>query len=314
MKFKPLILTCVLASSLSLFSCSTNPNNDGKTHIICSIFPIYDWVSNIVGDNDDIVVDLLLKNGSDPHSYQPSVADVASINKSSYFIYNGGESDSWAKDIIKQTPKSLNAISLFDVLTESRLLPVDSVSEEDHDHDKHEEFDEHIWLSLRNASFIVSSLAKTLSDHFIIDSELVDSYISELETLDSKYIEVTNSEDTTDKLVIADRYALRYLSHDYNLTCFAAFDSCSAETEASFQTIVGLAKRIDENNLQSVIILESSSDKLAKTIISNTSTKNQEIHVFNSLQSVTESQIKKGLSYVSVMASNLEVLKEAIAK
>lgn len=311
MKFRPLIFTCFLVSSLSLFSCSPSSNNDGKRHIICSIFPIYDWVNNIVGDSEDLVVDLLLKNGNDPHSYQPSVADVASINKSTYFIYIGGESDNWAKDIIKQAPTSLKTISLFNVLTESRLLHVDSVSEEDHDH---EEFDEHIWLSLKNASFIVSNLYDTLSKDYSLDKDLVDSYVDELENLDEEYVEATNDGNTTDTLVIADRYALRYLAHDYYLTSFAAFDGCSAETEASFQTIIGLAKKIDEHNLKSVLILESSSDKLAKTIISNTSTKNQNIYVFNSLQSVTESQVKKGLSYLSVMKDNLEVLKEVIAK
>ena len=46
------------------------------------------------------------------------------------------------------------------------------------------------------------------------------------------------------------RFPFRYLIEDYGLTYYAAFIGCSAETEASFETIAFLSEKIDELNLK----------------------------------------------------------------
>ena len=138
-----------------------------------------------------------------------------------------------------------------------------------------------------------------------------DAYIQKLDDLDKEYEAVVTSA-AKKTIVFGDRFPFRYLADDYGLSYYAAFPGCSAETEASFETITFLAEKMDELELSKILVIENSDKKIAKTIIDNTATKNQEILVMNSLQSVTSKKIEEGVSYVSIMQENLEILKQAM--
>ena len=99
---------------------------------------------------------------------------------------------------------------------------------------------------------------------------------------------------------------------DYGLNYYAAFSGCSAETEASFKTITFLAGKVDELGLKAVLTIENSDQTIAKTIIENTETKDQEILTLDSMQSTTSKDVENGVTYLSIMERNLEVLKEAL--
>ena len=103
-----------------------------------------------------------------------------------------------------------------------------------------------------------------------------------------------------------------YLTEDYGLDYYAAFEGCSAETEASFETVAYLASVVDDLNIKSILIIDGSDGKLAETIISNTAEKNQQILTLDSMQSVSSSDIEGGETYLDVMEGNLEVLEEAL--
>ncbi|WP_406032822.1 metal ABC transporter solute-binding protein, Zn/Mn family, partial [Treponema saccharophilum] len=92
------------------------------------------------------------------------------------------------------------------------------------------------------------------------------------------------------------------------------FTGCSAESEASFKTIAFLAGKVDELNLGSVCQIESGNGKIARTIIKTSKNKNAKILTFDSMQSTTKKQIKKGATYLGAMEENLKVLKEALGK
>ena len=73
-----------------------------------------------------------------------------------------------------------------------------------------------------------------------------------LAALDQEYqTSVEKSQSKT--LIFADRFPFRYLIDGYNLTYYAAFAGCSAETDASFETITFLAGKLDELNLPAVL-------------------------------------------------------------
>lgn len=329
----------LLTACTSNASTSTNKtvaSSGKKLKVVTTIFPEYDWVNQILGDKaDKAEVTNLLNSGVDLHSYQPTAQDILKIGEADVFIYVGGESDKWVEGALKSANnKNIVAINLMETLGKENVKEeevVEGMQEDDHDHDKdseksenhkddhdHEEeteYDEHVWLSLKKASFLCDSIASALEkadpDNASTYSANVASYKENLNKLDGDYKKAVDSASTK-TLVFGDRFPFRYMVDDYGLNYYAAFVGCSAETEASFETITFLAKKVDELGLKNVLTIEGTKHKIAETIVQNTKEKNQKILTLDSLQSATAEDAKNGKTYLSVMESNLEVLKEAL--
>lgn len=298
-------------------------SDDSKIKVVTTIFPEYDWVKSIVGeDNSNVELTMLLDNGVDLHSYQPTAADIMKISDCDLFIYVGGESDSWVDGALKEAVnKNMKVINLLDVLgntvKEEEVKEGMEAEEEEEGEESEEEpeYDEHVWLSLKNAKVLCKAIADNLSE---IDPENKDVYIqnekdyaTKLDALDQEY-QTTVDASTQKTLLFGDRFPFRYLVDDYGLDYYAAFVGCSAETEASFETIKFLSEKVDELGLKNVMTIEKSDQKIAKTIIENTKDKNQSILTLDSMQSTTSDDVKNGTTYLSVMEKNLEILKEAL--
>lgn len=499
MKKRVFIILAVVMALLCLAACGQNKSKysskNDKIKVVTTIFPEYDWVREIAGENSNVDITMLLDNGVDLHSYQPTAEDIMKISSCDMFIYVGGESDEWVEDALKESVnKNMKVINLLDVLKDTvkteEAMP-GMQSEEGHNHGyshfddsdvqdrsltdwsgewqsvypylengdldevmeckaesgektaeeykkyyetgyktdvekmsingeegtmeftkngvtskakyeykgykiydyslgnrgvryffeavdntsdapkyvqfsdhgispgksehyhiyagndsfdalseemdnwptyypagmtsneikedmlEHEEkeYDEHVWLSLRNAEKLCDAIADSLCD---IDSENKNVYSTnaavyknKLKELDDQYKDVVKN-STNKTLLFGDRFPFRYMVDDYGLKYYAAFAGCSAESEASFETISFLAKKVDELGLKNVMTIEKSDKKIANTIISNTKNKNQKIFELNSLQSTTLKDVKNGVTYLSVMKSNLNVLKEAL--
>ena len=480
-KYISILLAAVMAVGC-LAGCGQKNSNeqadntdDGKLKVVTTIFPEYDWVKEIAGDEiSNIDLTMLLDNGVDLHSYQPTSEDILKISDCDLFVYVGGESDSWVDDALKNaTNKDMQVINLLDVLKDS-IKTEESMpgmqAEEGHNHGyahfedsdvqdrtlsdwdgdwqsvypylqdgvldevmekkaesgektaeenntmcfvkngvaskatyeykgyqiydyesgsrgvryffeatsgdadapkyvqfsdhgiapgkaehfhiyagndgfdalseemenwptyypadmsgkeiaedmlEHEEkeYDEHVWLSLKNAQTLCKAIAEALEtadpEHKDVYAANVDSYLEKLSSLDGQYQDaVANGSQKT--LLFGDRFPFRYMVDDYGLKYYAAFAGCSAESEASFETISFLAKKVDELGLKNIMTIENSDQKIAKTIRDNTKDKNQEILSLDSMQSTTSEDVKNGTTYLSVMESNLDVLKKAM--
>lgn len=186
-----------------------------------------------------------------------------------------------------------------------------------HSHDHGEEaLDEHVWLSLKNARLLSDRLAQELEQLDPANGPAyranVQAYQQQLDRLDAQYQAAVGAASVK-TLLFGDRFPFRYLVDDYGLSYYAAFPGCSAETEASFETIVFLAGQLNRLSLGHVIIIDNSRDDIARTIIDNTTAKDQEIVTLNSMQAVTARDVADGMTYLSVMESNLEALKQALA-
>ena len=501
-KYISILLAAVMAVGC-LAGCGQKNSNeqadntdDGKLKVVTTIFPEYDWVKEIAGDEiSNIDLTMLLDNGVDLHSYQPTSEDILKISDCDLFVYVGGESDSWVDDALKNaTNKDMQVINLLDVLKDS-IKTEESMpgmqAEEGHNHGyahfedsdvqdrtlsdwdgdwqsvypylqdgvldevmekkaesgektaeeykeyyengyktdvsqitidaenntmcfvkngvaskatyeykgyqiydyesgsrgvryffeatsgdadapkyvqfsdhgiapgkaehfhiyagndgfdalseemenwptyypadmsgkeiaedmlEHEEkeYDEHVWLSLKNAQTLCKAIAEALEtadpEHKDVYAANVDSYLEKLSSLDGQYQDaVANGSQKT--LLFGDRFPFRYMVDDYGLKYYAPFAGCSAESEASFETISFLAKKVDELGLKNIMTIENSDQKIAKTIRDNTKDKNQEILSLDSMQSTTSEDVKNGTTYLSVMESNLDVLKKAM--
>lgn len=302
---------------------SANEPKNEKLSIVTTIFPEYDWVKQILGEKaDDVDLTLLLDKGIDLHNYQPTADDLIKLSKCAMFIYVGGESDEWTEDALKNAVNpDMVVINLLEVLgdkvkEEEIVEGMQGEEEEEAEEGEEEiEYDEHVWLSLKNAEILCKEISDKLSE---IDSENKDTYTKnlaayteKLNALDKQYEAVT-AKALQKTVLFGDRFPFRYLVNDYGLDYYAAFVGCSAETEASFETISFLANKVNELGLKTVLTLEGSDGKIAETIINTSKAQNVQILQMDSLQSATSQDIKNGTTYLSVMEKNLDVLKNAI--
>ena len=298
-----------------------------KLSIVTTIFPAYDWVKQVVGDNKNVEISFLIDKGVDLHSYQASAADIAKITDSDLFVYVGGDSDDWAEDIIKENP-NLNYINMVDSIGEAALaeeLVEGMQDEEEHDNeseehaneegeheDGEEEIDEHVWLSIKNAETIVSAIEAKLAeidpDNKAEYEKNANDYLAKLDELDKEYKDTLSSIQNK-TIIVGDRFPFRYLVNEYGIKYYAAFKGCDAGSEASFETVKFLANKMDELNMSDIFIIDGSKGDLAKTIVDNTKDKNAKVLVLDSMQSTKSSD---NASYLDIMKKNLEVLKEVL--
>ena len=326
------VIAAVLSVAIIFVACSngrnnnesTTKNNDDNTKlsIVTTIFPEYDWVRQILGENQaNVDLTMLLDKGVDLHSYQPSADDMVKVSKCDLFIYVGGESDTWVDDALKSAQnKNMKVINLLDVLgnsvkEEEQVEGMQAEEEEEEGEEEGPEYDEHVWLSLKNAKTLCSSIADALceidSKNANVYKKNLNEYTKNLDALDKEYQQAVNGAKY-DTLVFGDRFPFRYMVDDYFLKYYAAFVGCSAETEASFETIKFLANKVDKLGVTTVLTIEDPKHKIAQTVVENTKEKNQKILALNSMQSVTSDDVKNGETYLNVMQSNLDVLKQAL--
>ncbi len=293
--------------------------------IVTTIFPEYDWTKEIIRDADaNIDLMLLADNGVDLHSYQPTAQDIVAISDADLFIYVGGESDAWVDDVLKESGNDeMKVINLLDVLSENIkeeeiVEGMQEEKEESDDEDSEEgetEYDEHVWLSLENAEEIIYEITDAVTaldpDNESVYLTNCINYSVALKTLDNQYKDAVENA-SKDTILFGDRFPFRYLTDDYNLNYYAAFAGCSAETEADFETIVFLSDKVNELGLKTVLVTEGSDESIAKTIIENTTDKDQEILVLDSMQGINKTDIEGGKTYLQIMTDNLEILKKAL--
>ena len=296
--------------------------------VVTTIFPVYDWVRQIAGGGTgDADLTLLLGNGVDLHSYQPTVDDMVKISACDLFIYVGGESDKWVKDALSEAVnENMIVINLLETLgdrarEEELVEGMEAEDEEEAEEGEADgggeeiEYDEHVWLSLKNARLLCGAIAGALSaldpDGAERYAENLAAYRAELSALDAQYESAVRTASGS-TLLFADRFPFRYLVDDYGLRYYAAFSGCSAETEASFETVIFLSGKVDELGLDSVLTLENSDGKIARTIVENTAAKSARVLSMDSLQSTTARDVADGKTYLGAMESNLEILREAL--
>ena len=351
---KKLVTMSIIISSMLLSACSTNTKeiaNSDRISVVATSFYEYDWIRQILGDNQDkIDLTLLLDNGVDLHSYEPSVEDISKITSAALFIHTGGDSDSWVDDVLEQTDRDeFRNIDVMEYLGDSVKKEVmvegmqggghdhdhedcdvedhdhEDCDDEDHDHDHedhdHEDCDEeghadeHIWLSLKNAIKICDVIEEELSeidpDNASIYEENKENYINSLVELDEKYAQ-TVKDATRDTVIFADRFPFLYMMQDYGINYYAAFQGCSAETEASFETVAFLSDKVKELSANNVIVLDNGLAELGQTIINNSGNSECEILTINAMESITGEDIENGVTYLTIMEENLEILKTAL--
>lgn len=295
-------LLCLLLTAAA--GCAPAAPESGKLRVVATVFPLYDWARNIAGDAAEVT--LLAKDGVDMHSFQPAASDMVAVQTCGLLLWVGGESENWMEEAAAhRSGPSLNMLAaLGDAALAEELLPGMQGEPE-------EGYDEHLWLSLKNALFLCRALAEAMISADPANAGTYESnaaaYEDKLVGLEAEYAAALAAAPRR-TLIIADRFPFRYLAADYGLTCYAAFSGCSSETGASFATVIELARRAEEAGVPAILQLESADGSLARAVRDATESKDQKILTLDSLQSA-----RAEADYLAVMRQNLTVLQEALA-
>lgn len=305
-------LLTAAATALCLCSCASQNEADNKDSqklkIISTVFPPYDLARQIAGDNADISI--LLPPGSESHTYEPTAKEIIEIQNCDIFLYIGGENEQWAEKIISSNKSdSVKTVKLIDCV---KTLEEAELHEEEHEEEHSHETDEHIWTSPKNEQLMLTAVYDAICEadpeNKAVYTKNKDSYNGQLSELDKAYKEaVGNAKNKT--IIMADKFPFRYLAEEYGLDFYAAFSSCSDESEPSAAAMTSLISKIKELKIPVVYYLEFSSTKVADTLCSETGASSLMLH---SCHNVSKEDLDKGVTYVELMKQNLENLKTAL--
>ncbi len=313
---------------LSLVSCSKSgtvrstgtDSQEKRLTVIGTMFPQFDFARAIGGEKID--VQMLLRPGSESHSYEPSPADMKQIQGADIFIYNGGENDVWVNTVLGAMdgakPRTLRLIDCVDVVEE---VLVEGMQPEDDDDDGHEhggdeeeepEIDEHVWTSPRNAIRIVQKISELMSETDAGNASFYQNnaaiYIAKLKELDKQFTDVVNHAKRR-TIVFGDRFPFRYFADDYGLSYYAAFPGCATDVEVSAATLKFLIQKVKEMQIPVVLTIELSTGRIADTICEATGAKKLTLY---SCHNMTADEFKRGETYVTQMTRNIETLRAAL--
>jgi len=310
-----------LALAASLTACGQPPlPEDGKTQVVCTLFPYYDFARQIGGD--DVDVTLVVPAGRETHSFEPTPMDVIRISQADVFIYNGGESEQWVTDILDAAGEDIPCVlSMMDAaeLHEEELVEGMQSGTSAHDHHDHDEdgeeieYDEHIWTSPVTAMAlcraITDGLCQADPDHADSFRARLADYLAALETLDGTFRQIV-TEGSRNLLVFGDRFPLLYFCREYGLDYRAAFHGCAGDTEPSLATLKYLIDLVNEQHIPVVYTIELSSRKVAKAIAETTGA---QVRTFHSCQTVSRAEFDAGVTYLQLMEANADVLREGLS-
>ncbi len=315
---KFLLTVALLIFSLCfLCGCGEYKDNNDRLTIVTTVFPQYDFVKKITAGTD-AEIKMLIPPGFEPHSYDPSPADIVLTKKCDLFIGIGGESEAWAERLISSAGLGdEKIIYLMDTvpLLESESGHGDSHHSHAHTHDDHDHghiHDEHIWTSPKNAILIVNRLGELICS---IDPEKsalymknVKDYVSHLEALDMEF-EETAKNAGQGKLIFGDRFPFLYLARAYGFEYTSPFRGCSSHTEASLAEIADAIKIARENNAEVIFSVDFSNEKLARVISEEVGA---DILRLYSCHTVSAKDFESGTGYLELMKINLERIREAL--
>lgn len=310
MKKNVLLLCLLLFFALLLPGCTSAPKDDGKLHIISTIFAPYDFARNICGE--DCAVSMLLTPGVDIHAYEPTPQDIISIRECDLFIYVGGESDAWVDELLASLDgvRTLRLTDCVALLDEEHVEGMESENDA-HSHEDAEP-DEHVWTAPDNAVEITRAIGAALCELLPENADeiaaRVDAYTGELEALDAHISEiVSNAQRNT--LIFADRFPMRYFTQHYGLSYFAAFPGCASNTEPSAAVVTFLIDKVNQEGIPAVFYTEFSNQKMADTICEATGAQKLRMH---SCHNVSQADFDRGVSYLSLMYENAQALEKAL--
>ena len=307
---KFLVLMLCLIFVFSLAGCSSERADDGKITIVATAFPHYDFARTLCeGIDAEYDIKMLIAPGNEVHTYEPSPSDILAISQCDLFIYTGGESDTWVKNVLESAGnEDMKVISFMDICGGEK-------HEEAHEGHEHT-YDEHVWTSPKNVELIVTKIASALSE---IDKAHEKEYNKNLLDYTRKWqlaelhqtFKRIFEECVRNEIVVADRFPFYHLAEEYGFEYVSAYPGCSSSTEPSASVIAELSDKVKSENIPYVFTIEFSNQKIAKSVIEGTDAKILTLH---SCHNVSKEDFEKGITYYDLMKQNAANLRKALCE
>ena len=314
------VLNLLLGIFLVLFLAACAKKSD--VDIVSTSYVGYDFSKGVA--KDKLKSSMLLNPGEELHDYSPSVSDIEKILDSEIFIYIGGESDSEfvENDILPEINKKKTiVINMMEIVKDKGKTYEEENPESnvdvDEEEEEEEEYDEHIWNSITNAKLIVEAISDAIikidssnKDYYL---ENKNNYIAKLNEIDNNIKDVV-SKSNKDLIVFADRFPLLYFVKEYDLKYDAAFKGCETSKEANPKTIENLTKKVKDNDLSVIFVIELSEANIASIIVDNLKSegKNVIVKTFYTMHNVSKTDFEQGLTYIDYMEKNVISLEDAL--
>lgn len=312
---KKLLILLILVLVTGCASKSESKDSEGLT-IYTSFYTMEDFTKKIVGDK--IQVFNLVKTGDEPHNWEPTPTDIASIEKADMLIYNGAGFEHWVDSVIGSIGSekifALNTSEGVELLEDTVIHEHDENEHEEgtHDHEDHdhENYDPHVWLNIKNAIIqlenIKNAVIKIDPENEAYYTENFNKYKEEFEALDKKY-EDTISEFKNKDIVVSHK-AFSYMCSEYGLNQLA-IEGLSPDSEPDASRMANIVDFIKSEDIKVIFFEELASPKVAETIAKETG---KEVDILSPIEGLTEEEKQNGEDYLSIMEKNLEALKRAL--
>jgi len=295
-----------LASSKISFNNSTN-----KLMVVASFYPLAHFTEKIGGDRVDVIN--LTPAGTEPHDFDPSPRDLAALQNSSLFIYNGAGFEPWVERVLPDLEEK--AIKTLDASLAINLL---AGSGEDHEEDGHGQdenhtsgqFDPHVWLDPKLAAMQVDSILSSLSE---VDPENTPYYEENAEIFKTSLAELDREFSDTlasckRRNIVVSHKAFAYFAKRYNLN-LVPISGLSPDEEPSPKKLTEVVDFVRDRDITHIFFETLVSPRLAETIALEAGVKTL---VLNPLEGLADEEIKTGKGYISIQMENLLNLKEAL--
>ena len=312
------LLICALVLCVLLLSgCAApwEPPDDGRLRIVTTLFPYYDFARAVAGDKADVT--LLLSPGREAHSFEPTPLDAVRIAHADIFVYNGGESEEWARDMLDAVGEDVGTVlrmmDFVETVEEEFVEGMQGAEDEEEEDSDEIEYDEHVWTSPQNAILLCEALRDALCDADAANADAYRAncaaYVAELDTLDARFRDLRDGAERN-LVVFADRMPLLYFCEAYDLRYRAAFHGCSTDTEPSLATLKYLIDKVADEGVPVVYTVDLDSKKIAEAVAESTGAA---IDTLYSLQTVSRADFDAGETYITLMERNLAALERGLA-
>ena len=282
-------------SIFALSACTfmaTDESGQNKIKVVTSFYPLYEIAKQVGGDY--VEIKNLVPPGAEPHDYELTPKDIASVYESQILVVNGAALEPWLDRISTDLKNQSKTV----VVDESKLFP-DLVSG-----------DPHLWMNPVQYSKEVDVFVKALSG---VDPAHLDYYQTHAQRFKKLLADLDNEfknglQQCALHEFVTNHAAFGYLSKQYGLTMIP-IAGLSPDAEPSVKTIADLLKLIQQKNVHYILTESLVSHKIADTIAAEAGAKTL---VLNPLEGLTVDEMAQGKNYISVMQENLKNLQIAL--
>ncbi|OIO05443.1 hypothetical protein AUJ26_03140 [Candidatus Falkowbacteria bacterium CG1_02_37_21] len=277
---------------------TASPEQTAKLRVATSFYPLY-FLAQEIGGEQAVVINVT-PAGAEPHDYEPTPRDIATITDSRLLILNGLGLEPWENSIKSNINSAQTKIIVMgDELSSAELKNnnIDSV-------------DPHIWLS----PILITQMLDKITDGFVaVDFENKNYYQARALELRKKLLDLNQDylsglSNCQKQDIVTAHAAFAYLADAYNFQQIS-IAGLSPEVEPSPSQMINIVKLVRDRQIKYIFFESLVSPKLADTIAAETGA---ETLVLNPIEGLTPEELSAGKNYFTEMKNNLINLQIAL--